>query len=66
MDKRILELRKQIDDIDEEIITLLKKRMRISRNVGELKERLDIPVEDASRENEIIELLSKFKNNDNY
>tara|TARA_Y100001970_G_C14145095_1_gene809387 strand:+ start:552 stop:812 length:261 start_codon:yes stop_codon:yes gene_type:complete len=59
MDKRILQLRKQIDDLDEEIISLLKKRMSISKNVGELKERLDIPVEDKNREKEIIDRLTK-------
>ena len=59
MDKRILELRQQIDDLDEEIIQLLKKRMGISKEVGELKEKLDIPVEDKNRENEIIDRLTK-------
>ena len=44
MDKRILELRQQIDSLDEEIILLLKKRMGISKEVGELKEELQIPV----------------------
>ena len=58
MDKRILQLRNKIDDLDEEIIQLLKKRMRISKEVGKLKEKLDIPVEDKSRENEIIERLT--------
>jgi len=59
MDKRILELRQQIDDLDEEIIQLLKKRMGISKEVGDLKEKLDIPVEDKNRENEIIDRLTK-------
>ena len=59
MDKRILELRQQIDDLDEEIIQLLKKRMGISKGVGRLKEKLDIPVEDKNRENEIIDRLTK-------
>ena len=58
MDKRILELRRQIDNLDEEIIQLLKMRMGISREVGKLKEKLDIPVEDTNRENEIIERLT--------
>ena len=58
MDKRILQLRKEIDNLDEEIIQLLKKRMRISKEVGELKEKLDIPVEDKIREQEIIERLT--------
>ena len=57
MDKRILELRQQIDNLDEEIIQLLKTRMGISKEVGKLKEKLDIPVEDTNRENEIIERL---------
>ena len=59
MDKRILELRQQIDDLDEEIIQLLKKRMGISKEVGDLKEKLDIPVEDKNRENEIIDRLTR-------
>ena len=58
MDKRILQLRNDIDNLDEEIIQLLKKRMRISKEVGQLKERLDIPVEDKKREKEIIDRLT--------
>ena len=58
MDKRILQLRNEIDNLDEEIIQLLKKRMRISKEVGQLKERLDIPVEDKKREKEIIDRLT--------
>ena len=58
MDKRILELRQEIDKLDEEIIQLLKKRMGISKEVGTLKEELHIPVEDKIREQEIIERLT--------
>ena len=57
MDKRILKLREEIDKLDEEIIQLLKKRMQISKEVGELKETLDLPVEDKRREQEIIDRL---------
>ena len=59
MDKRILALRQQIDKLDEEIIQLLKNRMGISKEVGKLKEELDIPVEDKNRENEIIDRLTQ-------
>ena len=59
MDKRILELRQQIDQLDEDIIQLLKKRMGISKEVGKLKEELDIPVEDKGREQEIIDRLTQ-------
>ena len=60
MDKRILEQRKAIDEIDEKIISLLKKRMTVSKKVGELKAELQIPIEDKSRESEIIERLSEL------
>ena len=59
MDKRIKKLRERIDEIDEEIIQLLKKRMGISNEVGKLKEELHIPVEDKKREKEIIDRLTK-------
>jgi monofunctional chorismate mutase len=60
MDKRILEQRKAIDEIDGKIISLLKKRMDVSKKVGELKTELQIPIEDKSRENDIIERLSEL------
>ena len=59
MDNRILQLRKQIDDIDEKIISLLKERMKVSIQVGRLKEKLAIPIEDKNREEEIINRLTK-------
>ena len=59
MDKRILELRQQIDQLDEEMIQLLTKRMGISKEVGKLKEELQIPVEDRGREEEIIHRLTQ-------
>lgn len=62
MDKRILNLRKEIDKIDEKIIALLKSRMDFSRKVGELKVALKIPVEDKGRENEIIQRLGEVAN----
>ena len=58
MDNRILKLRNKIDTLDEEIIRSLKKRMGISKEVGKLKEELDMPVEDKNRENEIIDRLT--------
>tara|TARA_B100000131_G_C18006425_1_gene568597 strand:+ start:147 stop:410 length:264 start_codon:yes stop_codon:yes gene_type:complete len=59
LDKRIIELRKKIDDLDEQIIQLLKRRMQISKDVGSLKEKLHIPIEDKTREYEIIERLTQ-------
>lgn len=52
-------MRKKIDDLDEQIIQLLKRRMQISKDVGSLKEKLHIPIEDKTREYEIIERLTQ-------
>lgn len=58
MDKRILKLRQSIDEIDEKILSLLEERMKISVQVGELKSKLDVPIEDSQRETDIIERLT--------
>ena len=60
MDKRILNLREEIDKIDEKIITLIKSRMDVSKKVGELKAALHIPVEDKGREDDIIQRLGEL------
>ena len=58
MDERLKKLRLEIDNIDEEILELLEKRMKIVNEVGDLKKDLDISVEDLNRENEIIDRLT--------
>jgi monofunctional chorismate mutase len=59
MDKCLKNLRQNIDDIDKKILNLLEDRMRIVQEVGNLKEKLDISVEDLNRENEIIQRLTQ-------
>jgi len=59
MDERIKRIRDEIDSIDEKIIDLLKRRMALAREVGSLKKVLNIPVEDLSREKEIIDRLTR-------
>lgn len=49
------ELRKNINDIDAEIVELFKKRMECSFNVAEYKIENNMPVFQADRENEIIQ-----------
>ena len=46
----LLELRKQIDDIDEQLIPLLLKRMEVSKGVAAYKVEHNIPVLNAQRE----------------
>ena len=58
MDNRLKILRMEIDNIDEKILELLERRMKVVHEVGDLKKNLDISVEDLNRENEIIDRLT--------
>lgn len=53
-------LRGQIDEIDEQLLTLLAKRMRISREIGTFKKEHNMPVLQSGRYNEILEKREKM------
>ncbi len=55
----LLDLRKQIDDIDEEMIPLLIKRMEISKRVAQYKVERGLPVLNEKREREILDDVHK-------
>lgn len=55
----LLDLRKQIDDIDEQLIPLLIKRMGISKQVAEYKVKRGLPVLNEQREKEILDDVQK-------
>ncbi|RLG59565.1 MAG: chorismate mutase [Candidatus Hydrothermarchaeota archaeon] len=48
-------LRKQIDEIDEEILTLIAKRMQKAKKIGEIKRTKGLKIKDNEREREVIE-----------
>ena len=48
-------LRKQIDEIDEEILTLIAKRMQKAKKIGEIKRTKGLKIKDSEREREVIE-----------
>ena len=54
MGTKLEELRKQIDEIDEQIVSLLAKRMKVVKTVGQLKMKNNIPILDKSRWQKII------------
>ena len=58
MDVRLKKLRKEIDDIDSKILSLIEQRMKVVCEVGDLKKDLEISVEDLNREKEIIQRLT--------
>ncbi|MFQ6673929.1 MAG: chorismate mutase [Fidelibacterota bacterium] len=57
--RQLSELRNRIDRVDAEILTLLLKRMDLTRKVGQLKNKLKLAVQDERRESEIIERLTR-------
>ncbi|MEG2849551.1 MAG: bifunctional 3-deoxy-7-phosphoheptulonate synthase/chorismate mutase type II [Bacteroidales bacterium] len=53
-------LRQQIDEIDEQFLTLLGKRMRISKEIGIYKKEHNMPILQSVRYNEIIDNRGKM------
>jgi chorismate mutase len=51
----LTELRQQIDQIDDELLTILAKRMRISREIGQYKKEHNMPVLQTVRYDEILD-----------
>ena len=56
-------LRKQIDEIDEEILTLIAKRMQKAKKIGEIKRTKGLKIKDSEREREVIEKWKRKANN---
>lgn len=52
--ENLSELRRQIDQIDEQLLELLAKRMRISREIGVYKKEHNMPILQSPRYNEIL------------
>lgn len=53
-------LRKQIDQIDENLLSLLKERLKISKKVGIYKKANNLPIYQAKREKEILSSLDNY------
>ena len=55
----LLELRKEIDEIDDELIPLLLKRMSVSEKVAKYKVERGMPVLNSEREQQILDDVAK-------
>ena len=53
-------LRSEIDNIDNQILKFLNKRMEIAKKIGEIKNKTYAPIYRPEREKEIINRLSKI------
>ena len=52
-------LRKKIDEIDDKLLILLKERLAVSKKIGEIKKKNNMPIYDPVREQAIIEMSIK-------
>lgn len=59
--KTIDELRSEIDEIDDGLVSLFLQRLAVVKEVGEAKKTLLLSVEDKDRENAVIERLTVNK-----
>ena len=59
MKKRLTEIRKDIDRIDDELLGLLIKRLKLGKEIGEVKREIGRVVADEAREKQIFQRLIK-------
>ena len=57
--KVIKELRSSIDKVDDQIFDLILKRFDYVEKIGNIKKKINMPVDDKAREEIIIERLSE-------
>jgi chorismate mutase len=55
----IIQLRKRIDEVDEQILQFLSARTEICRSIGVLKRKQKIPIKDLPRENDVYRHIEK-------
>lgn len=55
----ILDWRKKIDELDAQIVSLLNERAACAVEIGKLKKILNLPISDFSREEEVLEKVSR-------
>jgi chorismate mutase len=58
--ENLAELRRQIDTIDEQLLEVLAKRMRISREIGVYKKEHNMPILQSPRYNELLEKRARM------
>tara|TARA_B100001105_G_scaffold225277_1_gene194676 strand:+ start:103 stop:363 length:261 start_codon:yes stop_codon:yes gene_type:complete len=59
MKNRLTEIRKDIDRIDDELLGLLIKRLKLGKEIGEVKREIGRVVADEAREKQIFQRLIK-------
>jgi chorismate mutase len=55
----ILKLRKTVDAIDDQILTVLCERVKVCKAIGDAKKKQGKPIRDSSRENEVYKRIKE-------
>lgn len=58
-------IRSQIQKIDKKMIMLIAERMKLSRELGEMKKELGLPVRDSEREKILFEIWEEIAKKEN-
>ena len=58
------ELRNEIDDIDQQMMELFKRRMAVSKQIGKVKKVMGLPIFDPTREQTLLEKRYHALNDD--
>lgn len=57
-------VRNEIDELDRQIAALLNERLALCRTVSRIKAKLGIPIEDSSREADVVKSVSQYADDD--
>ena len=60
MNSQLQELRCQMDDINRDMAELFVKRMELSAKIANIKQEMQLPIEDEDREREILETIESY------
>ena len=59
--KKLFFLREEVDTIDSEIITLLESRLKLTNEVGKIKEKINKTFQDLKREEDILARIESME-----
>ena len=59
--KKLYFLREEVDTIDSEIITLLESRLKLTNEVGKIKEKINKTFQDIKREEDILARIESME-----
>jgi len=59
LSKKLIKRRKELDLINQKLLTLLNRRLRITLEIGKVKKEMGKKIHDAEREREILDRLKR-------